>query len=46
MFFKILIFFAMTIPQAQCNYAKGDTMLLHYIVRQPKVATENPPLLI
>jgi phospholipase/carboxylesterase len=46
MFFKILIFFAMTIPQAQCSYAKGDTMLLHYIIRQPKVATENPPLLI
>jgi phospholipase/carboxylesterase len=46
MFFKILIFFAMTIPQAQCNYAKGDTMLLHYIFKLPKVATENRPLLI
>lgn len=28
------------------KFIKGDTMLLHYLVRQPKVAIEHPPLLL
>jgi phospholipase/carboxylesterase len=46
MFLKILILIAMTITNVQSNYAKGDTMVLHYIIRPPKIAIENPPLLI
>jgi phospholipase/carboxylesterase len=43
---KIIILFIMTIPTVKFNFAIGDTMLLHYIVRQPKIAVDSPPLLI
>jgi phospholipase/carboxylesterase len=46
MIFHILIASIMLTLSPQCCYAKGDTTLLHYIVRQPKVAVQNPPLLI
>jgi phospholipase/carboxylesterase len=46
MFLKNLILLVMTISQIQFNYAKGDTLLLHYVMRKPKIIIENPPLLI
>jgi phospholipase/carboxylesterase len=46
MIFHILIGLTMLTLSPKCSYAKGDTTLLHYITRQPKVAVQNPPLLI
>jgi phospholipase/carboxylesterase len=44
--FLSLILIVMTAIQPKYAYLKGDTMLLHYLVREPKVKTENPPLLL
>ncbi|MGV7107829.1 alpha/beta hydrolase [Flavobacterium sp. U410] len=44
--FYLFIFTIIMSTTSQYNYAKGDTMLLHYLVREPKVKTENPPLLL
>jgi phospholipase/carboxylesterase len=44
--FLSLILIVMTAIQPKPAYLKGDTMLLHYLVREPKIKSENPPLLL
>jgi phospholipase/carboxylesterase len=41
-----LIFIIMMTLNTQSSYAKGDTTLLHYLTRPPKVQIQKPPLLI
>lgn len=36
----------MMTSNSQSSYAKGDTTLLYYLTRPPKVQTQKPPLLI
>ncbi len=41
-----LILLIMMTSNSQSSYAKGDTTLLYYLTRPPKVQTQKPPLLI
>jgi phospholipase/carboxylesterase len=41
-----LIFIIMITSNSQSTYAKGDTLLLHYLTRPAKIQIKKPPLLI
>lgn len=44
--FALLILFITTMNTPSTSYLKGSETLLHYLVREPKLKTEHPPVII